>query len=229
MDIAEIRRNNLKLIIEERFNGVASELARLLDKQPSEISRIFSQNITHRRNIGSRLARELERVIGKPMGWMDSQQISTREGVSYADPRNTMSGPELRWRIPIISWVQAGEGVPSGPGCPLGSAARMSDPDHWVVATAPVGPHAYALRIVGDSMEPKFPEGGVIIVDPESKPRHGSFVIAALQETGETTFKQLIVDGKRYLKPLNPRYPIMEINDLDTICGVVKQLVMSFE
>ena len=224
MDISEIRRKNLKLIIEQHFAGVASELARLLDRQPSEISRVFSKNPQHRRNIGSRFAREIELALGKEVGWMDRQQTTVggpKDSGNVAP--GTQPGPETRRRIPVVSWVQAGAGEPSGPGCPAG------EPEEWVIATAPVGERAYALRIVGDSMEPKFPEGGIIIVDPELKPRHGSFVIASLGDTGETTFKQLIIDGKRYLKPLNPRYPILEMNGSTTICGVVRQLVMSFD
>lgn len=223
MDIAEIRRRNLRLLIDQQFAGVAAELARLLGKQPSELSRIFSSIPAHRRNIGSRLARTIEQAVGKENGWMDRVQTGTtppdRQHAAAAQ-RNIGPGPELRTRVPIISWVQAGEGVSSGPGCPVGEA------DEWVSATAPVGAHAYALRIVGDSMEPKFPEGGIIIVDPEVQARPGAFVVACLHDTGETTFKQLIVDGKRLLKPLNSRYPIMEMRSGDVICGVVKQLVM---
>lgn len=220
MDIAEIRRKNLKLVIEQRCGGVASELARLLDKQPSELSRIFSKNPAHRRNVGSRLARRIEKVIGKEPGWMDREQTT----LSAAAPAATRAAAQLKIRrdIPVISWVQAGQGSALGPV----RAAR--DITERVTATTPVGPRAYALRIVGDSMEPKFPEGAIIIVDPDAAAQHGSFVVAHLRDTGETTFKQLVVDGKRYLKPVNPRYPIIEVNKSTTLCGVVKQMVMSF-
>ncbi len=32
----------------------------------------------------------------------------------------------------------------------------------------------YALRVLGDSMEPEFPEGCVVIVDPGHVPRDGA-------------------------------------------------------
>ena len=35
----------------------------------------------------------------------------------------------------------------------------------------------YALRVLGDSMEPEFADGCVIIVDPGYAPRDGSYVI----------------------------------------------------
>ena len=97
------------------------------------------------------------------------------------------------------------------------------------MVTARVGKHAYALRVRGDSMEPKFPEGVTIIVDPDASPVHGSFVVALLTDAEQVTFKQLVIDGRRYLKPLNPRYPVMEMDNRVAICGVVKQMIMSFD
>ena len=35
----------------------------------------------------------------------------------------------------------------------------------------------YALRVLGDSMEPEFPEGCVVIVDPGHVAHDGSYVI----------------------------------------------------
>ena len=78
-------------------------------------------------------------------------------------------------------------------------------------------------------MAPKFPKGVTIIVDPDVEPLHGSFVIALITDTDQTTFKQFVIDGRAYLKPINPRYPIMEIDGRVTICGVVKQMIMSFD
>lgn len=78
-------------------------------------------------------------------------------------------------------------------------------------------------------MEPVFPQGSTIIVDPSVDARAGSYVIVRLEGTQEATFKQLVVEGgSTYLKPLNPRYPIMQVNGEATICGVVVQLVMDF-
>ncbi|HUW98906.1 MAG TPA: hypothetical protein VMV40_08730 [Acidiferrobacter sp.] len=34
-------------------------------------------------------------------------------------------------------------------------------------------------------------------------------------------FKQRVVEGGRYLKPVNPRYPVIAINGGATIIGVV--------
>jgi SOS-response transcriptional repressor LexA len=97
----------------------------------------------------------------------------------------------------------------------------------WVATTIEVRKHTYALRVQGDSMEPKFPDGAILIVEPEEEPKNGSFVIVR-QNGAEATFKQLILDGGvAYLKPLNPRYPILQMAEDAVICGVVKQVVMN--
>jgi SOS-response transcriptional repressor LexA len=102
-------------------------------------------------------------------------------------------------------------------------------PQGWITVTASVGQRAYAMNVIGDSMEPKFPEGVTIIVDPDVQPVQGSFVVALLGDTDQVTFKQLVIDGRHYLKPLNPRYPVMEMDDHVALCGVVKQMIMIFE
>jgi SOS-response transcriptional repressor LexA len=218
MDVSEIRRKNLRLVIEQQFAGTAAELARALGKQPSEISRIFSLKRHHRRNIGSRLARQIESILGKEAGWMDRQQFSSEDRAGAWTISDTCR------RVPVMSMAQAKQAAVSGHfGFP------EPQPQDWIIVTAPAGERAFALRVPGDSMEPKFPEGVTIVVDPDVEPTHGSFVIALLEDVGQITFKQLVMDGRRYLKPLNPRYPVLEVDSQVSLCGVVKQMIMNFD
>ena len=98
--------------------------------------------------------------------------------------------------------------------------------------TKDVGPHAFALRVRGDSMEnprgrPSYPAGCIIIVDPAVTAKPGDRVIARLENTKEVTFKQYEEDaGRKYLKPLNPQYPTLEITEGATFCGVVVQTII---
>lgn len=126
--------------------------------------------------------------------------------------------------VPLISWVQAGEWQdthdPYTPG----------DGDRLVPITVNASDRSFALTVRGDSMLPDFPEGSTIIVDPEKEAVNGSFVIVRLDDSQEATFKQLVCDaGNVYLKPLNPRYPIITINGSATICGVVRQMLVNFD
>jgi len=82
----------------------------------------------------------------------------------------------------------------------------------------------YALRVLGDSMEPEFADGCVIIVDPGGAPRDGSYVI--VEFAGDVFFRQLVVEGeRRRLKPLNPKYGSFELTPPYTIKGSVVQQV----
>ena len=81
----------------------------------------------------------------------------------------------------------------------------------------------FALRVMGDSMEPEFKDGTVIIIDPAGVVKHGSYVIAAQGE--EYIFRQLVFeDGQMLLRALNDTYPILSLTGgTDDIKGVVVQ------
>ncbi|HLP99181.1 MAG TPA: S24 family peptidase [Sideroxyarcus sp.] len=126
----------------------------------------------------------------------------------------------LRGRVPLISYVAAGNWSEAVDNFSPGNA------DAWIDTTIAVKQHTYALRVQGDLMEPKFPDGAIIIVEPEEEAKNGSFVIVR-QNGSDATFKQLVYDGSQaYLKPLNQRYLTMPMQPDTVICGVVKQMVM---
>ena len=84
------------------------------------------------------------------------------------------------------------------------------------------GAEAFALLVLGDSMLPEFAEGDVIVIEPEGLATDGSFVLA--RHAGEWIFRQLVAAGDGWqLRPLNPRYPSVELADLAAIRGVVIQ------
>jgi SOS-response transcriptional repressor LexA len=143
------------------------------------------------------------------------------------EPANTSTGPEIRGKVPIISWVQAGTFATVVDNFQPGQA------DEWAETTVPIHQHTYALRVRGDSMtnpngEPTFPDGQVIIVEPDAIDTPdklvGSLVIVRRAGDDEATFKKLVKDGGRfYLRPLNPQYPMLELQEGDVFCGVVRQ------
>ena len=81
---------------------------------------------------------------------------------------------------------------------------------------------AFALMVLGDSMEPEFVEGDVIIIEPEGLATEGSYVLAQLD--GEWIFRQLVRHGDGWrLHALNPAYPPADIEDLSPVKGVIIQ------
>ncbi|MDP1613299.1 MAG: S24 family peptidase [Sulfuritalea sp.] len=80
----------------------------------------------------------------------------------------------------------------------------------------------FALMVLGDSMEPEFVEGEVILIEPEGLATDGSYVLAQL--AGEWIFRQLVRHEAGWrLQALNPAYPAADIPDLATVKGVIIQ------
>ena len=105
-------------------------------------------------------------------------------------------------RIPLLGLAQAGgEGFFDDGGFPVGGS--------WDEVSVPeIGdPNAYALEISGDSMEPVFREGDMVVVSPAAPIRRGDRVVAKTWG-GEVMAKQLTrKSAKRIeLKSLNPAH-----------------------
>jgi SOS-response transcriptional repressor LexA len=97
----------------------------------------------------------------------------------------TLAGiPDLHPRpIPVISWVNAGLFADAEDHWPVGVSSE-GDP---VFSYRKVGLHAFGLRVVGDSMAPRYLPGDTIIVDPEIRCDNGSPCVVVLD--GKATFK----------------------------------------
>lgn len=140
--------------------------------------------------------------------------IATGEGPKFVDVANT-SPVESRKKVPLISWIQAGSWGD------VEDFFNVGEADEWVQTydCTPTN-NAFALRVEGDSMtnpnpeDISFPSGSLIIVDPNQQASAGHYVVAKDVQTQRATFKKLMHDGGRwFLKPLNPAYPTIEIDD----------------
>jgi phage repressor protein C with HTH and peptisase S24 domain len=108
--------------------------------------------------------------------------------------------------VPIVGLARArADGFFDDQGFPVGAAETVRFPG---LGDARV----YALEISGDSMEPVFRDGDVVIVQPGAPVRRGDRVVVRLA-SGEVAAKAL---GRRNeqmveLVSLNPAYPAREI------------------
>lgn len=209
MDNKQIRLENLRALIREA-RGTAN-LARTAGTDPNYLSQIT----TGRRNVGEDLARDLERGMKKPAGWMD--QIHSVQEVDLP-----------RARVPEVTWDslrrQQDQHV-------VREEPRAWKTENFVSTDKTVSEQAFALRVHGDSMlnptgSPTYPDGSRVIVDPTLTPKHRDRIIVALPD-GDVVFRQLVNEGTRaYLKPLNTSYPLIEMPPAAEVRGVIVQTII---
>lgn len=163
---------------------------------------------------GTAPSRRNQQRVADVLGLTVAQLMSGSENVSI--------GPEVRGSVPLLSGVQAGAYKMH-----VDNFHQNDGGEERIATTVPVKRHTFALRVVGDSMEPDFIEGSILIVEPELEAQPGDFIIAKNGEE-ETTFKQLVKDGGDwYLKPINPRYPVKPLGK-SSIVGVVRAVERRF-
>ncbi|HDY65488.1 MAG TPA: helix-turn-helix domain-containing protein [Phycisphaerae bacterium] len=68
---------------------------------------------------------------------------------------------------------------------------------------------SFAARVVGDSMEPKYHEGDVVVFSPNTPAQGGDDCFVRFDADGGTTFKRFYQDDESTirLQPLNSAYP----------------------
>jgi len=122
-------------------------------------------------------------------------------------------------KYPVLSKVQAGAWAEA---C---EAYTLKDVDLWLESDAHIQGDGFWLEVEGDSMTApagmSIPEGTFVLFDTGREAINNSLVIAKLSDSNEATFKRLIIDGnQKYLKGLNPQWPMIPINGNCKIIGV---------
>ncbi|MBL8557666.1 MAG: helix-turn-helix transcriptional regulator [Hyphomonadaceae bacterium] len=120
--------------------------------------------------------------------------------------------------IPIVGMARAGvDGFFDDQGFPVGAEETVRFPDTGINKV-------YALEISGDSMEPLYRKGDVVIVQPRTPVRRGDRVVVRTK-AGEVMAKEL---GRRTettieLLSVNPAHAMrkMATDDIDWIARIV--------
>jgi hypothetical protein len=190
MDVFETRRLNVVAYIEEKFGGNRAAFCRATGKNPNLINLVLTDNPDYRRNIGEKLARDIEVKASLPSGWLDAPR-----GVGE---RKTATIP-----ITYLPWA-----IPDTP--PL-------KPDSCL--TVPTDDPALRIRVSGtanliivvqqeSSMAPTIKVNDFIWVDLGVKAFNSDGVYVVRNSDGTTALKriqqlsptqfQLSVDDKTY-------------------------------
>lgn len=146
------------------------------------------------------------------MSWAKLDMAERKAGVesaekcvnaeSSADPNQVnlqefQKGSRAGKMIPVVGWAHAGE-------------AESYDelPKSWQneIASECPDPKAFAVELQGDSMEPRFYDGDLLVVQPTVEVHSGCFVVARFADDG-VIFRRLEMRGNKIvLVPLNPQY-----------------------
>ncbi|MBS3670170.1 LexA family protein [Vreelandella boliviensis] len=225
-EIAQIRLENARELAKQA--GGTTQFAARVDREPTQMSRIMGANPT--KGIGSKMARHIESCFGKPSGWLDydhSNGISEDAG-AYHSNTAPVAQPIRYYRYPVVSAIQAGQFAESVVPYPSGMEDRHETTDYKAKG------QAFWLEVKGDSMtapagvKPSIPEGSLVLVDTGIEAAPGKLVVAQIDESNEATFKKLIEEsGQKYLKALNPAYPLIHCNGNCRIIGVAVKMQMS--
>lgn len=174
----------------------------------------------------------LAKATGFRAEWLAIGEGEEREPASFpasqtTEPSNVAPAqtPDRLYRYPVISRVAAGAWQEAVEAC-----------DPWAYDTFELADYqakgpAFWLQVSGDSMTspvpPSIPEGHLILIDTGIEPRPGDMVVAKLVDADEATFKLLVTDaGQLYLKPLNPAYRMIPIDERCRLIGVVVEAKM---
>ncbi|MFH0963842.1 MAG: S24 family peptidase [Planctomycetota bacterium] len=154
---------------------------------------------------GQLLEREGDLLAPGPADPRRARSIqSLREAIQAAEKSNVVQ-VDLRV-IPVLSHTAAGDPAQFTDGdYPAGFA------DEYVLAPTDVtDPHAFGLRIRGDSMSPDLRSGDIVIVSPGTTLAEGLKVVAKIRD-GEITCKVLASaqEDRVILASANPAYSPM--------------------
>ena len=152
---------------------------------------------------------------------LDATGATLEAFTALVSGQRALSGANARpaRRVPLIGLAQAGgEGFFDDGGYPVGGG--------WDEVSLPeiADPNAYALEISGDSMEPVYRDGDMVIVSPSAPIRRGDRVVVRTTN-GEVMAKQLARRSARRveLKSLNPAHPdySFDLNEVAWIHRVI--------
>jgi phage repressor protein C with HTH and peptisase S24 domain len=105
---------------------------------------------------------------------------------------------------------------------PINIPVVAATPQQEAAASNCSGNEMVALMVLGDSMQPEFSEGEILVIEMGMAAGEGAFIIAEVAKE-DFIFRQLKRDaqGGWLLHALNPAYPDTAISGLEIIKGVV--------
>lgn len=210
--------SNLKTLMElAKIN--ASELARRTG---------IAQPIIHRLSTGQNKNPKLATV--KPLSeyfMVTVSQLIGEEALPLDQSVYRVSAAHQGFnRLPLLEWQAA----------LLGTQAVSQQPNdqtaEFITTDANVSKAAYALRTPDQSMEPIFPRGTIVIIDPERSPKHRDFTLVQINGQSTACLRQMLVENQQTIvQALNADASAVSRHVLqaqDRLLGVMVQAKLDF-
>jgi phage repressor protein C with HTH and peptisase S24 domain len=212
----------------ERAGASQADLARHLRLAPSAISRMLK---------GERQMKLLEAVQVSAFLGVSQDEVLHHAGAGIDSPAHAAvgsTGPARRGRPPR-GIVPASAPMRAEP-IPIRSAARGGGEQEMFLGDGPIGytprpanlggvRDAYAIYMVGDSMEPRYEQGWLLHVNPFKPPTRGRDVVV-YERNQAVLIKQFVrwENDALVLRQLNPpqelRLPRQEVLECHLVVGV---------
>ena len=187
-----------------------AKLERILEFEPGLLL-----HIAHMERLPSDIRQEYESAEAEKQKWRqfvknlihkkaDAGRLSDLLAKSNLDIEPAEVSLAAGRLVPIINKVAAGYPTDFDDlNYPAGVA------DDYVRCPDLHDPNAFAVRVVGDSMEPRFREDDIVIFSPVAEVHNGDDCFVRFAMPHETTFKRVFfeADNKVRLQPRNDKYP----------------------
>jgi len=222
MNIKELRRSNLQLLIKEYGNR--QQLSNATNVDYAQLSQwLLPESNPSHRNIRDSSARRLEEITGKPKYWLDTDHKKETVIAVFDDeiPEGVIAIPEYS-----ISF-SAGNGKTTDIQEIDNSYPAYYRKD-WFVKEKINPKKCRRFRVSGDSNDPYICDGNVILVNlAETNIIDGNFY--AIRYGDDLRVKKLSkkIDGSVVLDSVNPHYPQeiispVNLNELFQVIGRVR-------
>lgn len=216
-DIKEIRRENMRALA--KVAGGVSYLANVLSKSQSQISQLIGKCPS--KNIGDRIARQIEEIFNKPRGWMDVLHNHVDETITAFE---LVKSAASHRPVPIVHWESKFLTIP------LDEIYSNVENQTLLAANAKLSEKSFAVRLSEIETDRCHAFGNfdraIVVLDPIIEAYSGAYLAVLHEGSDKLELRHALVDGKCiYLrnenrleeKPENSRY------------AVVKQIIIDFD
>ena len=165
-----------------------------LESMPNDIRHEFESAEAE----NQKLRQILQKIVSKKTQPSQIKRLMTINKVNVEQDESDYSAGKL---IPVINKVAAGYPADFGDlDYPVGVA------DDYVRCPDLHDPNAFAVRVVGDSMEPKFKEGDIVVFSPAANCQEWGRLLRTLsQDRTRQTFQKGLFPGQENRSALQPR------------------------